>query len=113
MRQLGWTPTRRLALKSQDLAKNDLHPASSIFVPLPTSSMHYFMAKVGQQGITFELVKLVKVTADSGIGTKLSVGDRTPMDLARMRSRRAERKRTTIDAGVQAAEPMLNPTRWV
>jgi len=111
MRQLGWSPTRRLALKSQDLAKNDLHPASSIFVPLPTSPMHYFMAKVGQQGITFELVKLIRATADSGVGTKLAVGDRTPMDLMRMRSRRAERRSIAKDGKVQAAEPVMTASR--
>lgn len=111
MRQLGWSPTRRLALKSQDLAKSDLHPASSIFVPLPTSNMHYFMAKVGQQGITFELVKLVRVTADNGVGTKLSVGDRTPMDLMRMRSRRAERKEIAKGGEIQAVEPIVTASK--
>ncbi|RSH89438.1 mediator complex subunit [Saitozyma podzolica] len=91
MRQLGWQPTRRLALRSQDLAKADLHPATSIFIPLPSSSLHYFVAKINPQGIAFELLKLARVQAESGIGTKLVVGDRTPMDLGKMRERRKGR----------------------
>ena len=95
MRQLGWSPTRRLALRSQDLAKNDLHPASSIFVPLPTSSVHYLVAKVILQGIAFELLKLSKIPADGGVGFKLAIGDRSPMDLVRLRVRRTEREQAS------------------
>lgn len=91
MRQLGWTPMRRLALRSEDLSRNDLHPATSIFVPLPTSPMHYFMAKLGSSGVTFELIKLARVPADKAIGMKLTVQDRTPLDMDKMKSRRIER----------------------
>lgn len=74
-----------LADFASDLAKADLHPATSIFIPLPSSSLHYFVAKINPQGIAFELLKLARVQAESGIGTKLVVGDRTPMDLGKMR----------------------------
>jgi hypothetical protein len=80
-----------IADKRVDLAKADLHPATTIFITLPSSSLHYFVAKVTPQGIAFELLKLARVQMDSGIGTKLVVGDRTPMDLAKMRERRKER----------------------
>ena len=99
MRQLGWTPSRRLPLRSADLTKNDLHPASCIYVPLPTSSAHYFMAKIGLEGVTFELLKLSRVPADNGVGTKLSIGDRSPMDLARLRTRRQERAAAQAEDG--------------
>jgi mediator of RNA polymerase II transcription subunit 14 len=49
------------------------------------------MAKIGLEGVTFELLKLSRVPADNGVGTKLSIGDRSPMDLARLRMRRQER----------------------
>jgi mediator of RNA polymerase II transcription subunit 14 len=49
------------------------------------------VAKINPQGIAFELLKLARVQAESGIGTKLVVGDRTPMDLGKMRERRKER----------------------
>jgi hypothetical protein len=75
--------------------------------------MHYFMAKVGQQGIIFELVKLIKVSADNGVGHKLAVGDRTPMDLTRMRSRRAERRSIAKDGKVQAPEPVMTASRYI
>jgi hypothetical protein len=49
------------------------------------------VAKINPQGIAFELLKLARVQAESGIGTKLVVGDRTPMDLGKMRERRKGR----------------------
>lgn len=93
----GWVLCRNVELLidladvALDLAKADLHPATSIFIPLPSSSLHYFVAKINPQGIAFELLKLARVQAESGIGTKLVVGDRTPMDLGKMRERRKER----------------------
>lgn len=103
MRQLGWTPMRRLALRSEDLSRNDLHPASSIFVPLPSSTMHYFMAKLGAAGVSFELIKLARVPADKGIGTKMSVQDRIPLDLVKMKSRRLERAKLGGGEGYASA----------
>ncbi|KAK8844610.1 hypothetical protein IAR55_006457 [Kwoniella newhampshirensis] len=88
MRLMGWQPTRQLALRSQDLAKVDLHPATTIFVPLPTSLSHYFVAKVTPNGIAFELLKLSRVPHEVGLGFKYAVGDRTSMDLAKLRARR-------------------------
>ncbi|KAK4683698.1 mediator of RNA polymerase II transcription subunit 14, partial [Tremellales sp. Uapishka_1] len=109
MRELGWTPTRRLALRSQDLAKADLHPASTIFVPLPTSQSHYFVAKVTSLGVVFELLKLARIPADNGVGMKMSVGDRTPLDLSRVRERRVEggkrrRDEAVVEKGALGAE---------
>ncbi|WWC85678.1 uncharacterized protein L201_000544 [Kwoniella dendrophila CBS 6074] len=90
MRQLGWQPIRRLALRSQDLAKVQLHPATTILVPLTSTPNHYFVTKVTQNGLAFELLKLVKVPLDNGlgIGMKSAVGDRVPLDLKQLKSRR-------------------------
>ncbi|WWD22838.1 hypothetical protein CI109_107332 [Kwoniella shandongensis] len=88
MRLLGWQPTRRLALRSQDLGKADLHPATTIFVPLSSSTTHYFITKVTPNGVAFEALKLIRVTNDTGLGLKLAIGDRTTMDLDKLRARR-------------------------
>lgn len=61
------------------------------------------MAKIGLEGISFELLKLSRVPADNGVGTKLSIGDRSPMDLARLRARRTER------AASRAKEGQVSP----
>jgi mediator of RNA polymerase II transcription subunit 14 len=101
MRQLGWTPTRRLALRTEEVGKNDLHPASSIFVPLPSSSTHYFMAKLGLAGVSCELIKLVRVQGDKGFGAKLVVSERIPLDLSKMRSRRDERAKGASETAME------------
>jgi hypothetical protein len=74
-----------------DLAKNDLNPAATVFVPLPSCSFHYFVAKVTPLGIIFELLKLVRVPADNGVGMKLGIGDRSPLDLGKLRGRRQDK----------------------
>ena len=104
MRQLGWSPTRRLPIRYQgrlylicielqltrvDLPKNDLYPASSIFVPLPSSSLHLFVAKITAAGIAFELLRLVRAPADGGV-MKFAIGDRSELDLARLKARRTQ-----------------------
>ncbi|OCF33140.1 hypothetical protein I316_05185 [Kwoniella heveanensis BCC8398] len=90
MRQLGWRPARRLALRSQDLAKADIHPLTTIFVPLPSSTMHYFIARATPSGLSFELLRLARVPIENGLGVglKLAIGDRTALDLEKLKTRR-------------------------
>lgn len=113
MRVLGYSPTRRLPLRSQgklsrsphpsqeastrkltitlDMARADLHPAATIFLPLPTSSTHHLITKVTALGIVFEVLQLIRVQADNGAGVKLGVGERVGVDLGMIRSRRGGR----------------------
>lgn len=106
MRQLGWKPTRQIALRlkgifrvvlllnlgvsdiSADLIKADLHPIITVFIPLASSPNHYFVAKAVQNGIVFELLKVAKVPNENGLGMRYIVGDRTMMDLGKLRARR-------------------------
>jgi hypothetical protein len=78
-----------------DLARNELHPASSIFVPLPTSPLHYFTARVTPSGLVFELLKLARVTvpatATAAAGSKMDVGDRIVVEVQKLRDRRLEK----------------------
>ncbi|ORX34998.1 hypothetical protein BD324DRAFT_603832 [Kockovaella imperatae] len=99
MRQLGWIPVRRLPIRYQDLPKNDLFPASSVFVPLPTSTLHHLVAKVTPAGIVFELLRLVRTPSDGGV-MKFAIGDRSVLDMARLKARRP---RGSVDRGVEAA----------
>nr|XP_019014394.1 uncharacterized protein I206_00476 [Kwoniella pini CBS 10737]OCF53175.1 hypothetical protein I206_00476 [Kwoniella pini CBS 10737] len=89
MRQLGWKPIRRLALRSQDLAKVQLHPATTVLTPILSAPTYYFVAKVTQAGLAFELLKVIKVPSETGmgVGMKSAVGDRIPLDLERLKSR--------------------------
>lgn len=73
-----------------ELAKNELHPAATIFVSLPTCPLHYLVAKLSPLGINFELLRLGRVTAESGIGVKLAIKERSPMDLAKLKARRKD-----------------------
>ncbi|WVF66324.1 hypothetical protein IAT40_001064 [Kwoniella sp. CBS 6097] len=100
MRQLGWRPARRLALRSQDLAKADIHPLTTIFVPLPSSTMHYFIARATPSGLSFELLRLARVPIENGLGVglKLAIGDRTALDLEKLKTRR-KGKDSDISAG--------------
>nr|XP_019048596.1 hypothetical protein I302_02368 [Kwoniella bestiolae CBS 10118]OCF27526.1 hypothetical protein I302_02368 [Kwoniella bestiolae CBS 10118] len=97
MRQLGWKPIRRLALRSQDLAKVHLHPATTILIPVPSSLSHYFVTKVTQNGLAFELLKTIKLPIENGlgVGTKFAVGDRVPLDLEKLRAGRKEKGEIT------------------
>ncbi|OXG84460.1 hypothetical protein C349_02506 [Cryptococcus neoformans var. grubii Br795] len=88
MRQLGWKPTRQIALRLKDLIKADLHPVTTVFVPLASSPNHYFVTKAVQNGIVFELLKVAKVPNENGLGMKYMVGDRTMMDLGKLKARR-------------------------
>ncbi|KAL0240364.1 hypothetical protein I308_106615 [Cryptococcus tetragattii IND107] len=88
MRQLGWKPTRQIALRLKDLIKADLHPITTVFIPLASSPNHYFVAKAVQNGIVFELLKIAKVPNENGLGMRYMVGDRTMMDLGKLRARR-------------------------
>lgn len=89
LRQLGLHPVRRVALRTHDLSKTDLHPSTTVFVPLPVSQSHYFVAKVTPTGIAYELLKLLRVPMDSSAGMKMAVGDRIPIDLGKLVDRRA------------------------
>jgi mediator of RNA polymerase II transcription subunit 14 len=78
-----------------ELAEHGLVPASTIFVPLPTSDLHFLVVRITPDGVVFELLRIARVPAENGIGLKLAVKDREPMDLNRLRQRRlaADRKR--------------------
>ncbi|CAK9786479.1 hypothetical protein CC85DRAFT_270293 [Cutaneotrichosporon oleaginosum] len=89
LRQLGLHPLRRVALRTNDLSKTDLHPSTTVFVPLPVSQNHYFVAKVTTKGIAYELLKLLRVPMEGNGGMKMSVGERIPIDLAKLVERRA------------------------
>lgn len=79
-----------------------------MFVPLPTSPLHYFVTKVSARGIVFELVRLARVPMEGGVGTKLVIGDRSPMDLSRLRDRRIKREQgesVILTSGLQEELP--------
>ncbi|EIW73135.1 hypothetical protein TREMEDRAFT_37169 [Tremella mesenterica DSM 1558] len=57
MRQMGWGPIRRLGLPSQEISQTDLHPSTTVFVPVPSSPLHFLAAKTNPQGIFFELIR--------------------------------------------------------
>lgn len=80
------------------MAKVDLHPASTIFLPLPISDRHYLATKITSAGITFELIQLVRVPVENGAGMKLAVGERAPLDLGIIRGRRTAFKRKRDEA---------------
>lgn len=71
-----------------DLIKADLHPVTTVFVPLASSPNHYFVTKAVQNGIVFELLKVAKVPNENELGMKYMVGDRTMMDLGKLKARR-------------------------
>lgn len=112
LRQLGLQPVRRVALRTNDLAKTDLGPASTVFVPLPVSDSHYFVCKATADGLAYELLKLLRVPIDAGGGLKLAVGDRTPIDLTKLIERRNAKctKRPLEDDDVEALTTRLERT---
>lgn len=63
-----------------DMAKADLHPASSIFLPLPNSANHHLVTRITGSGVVFEVLQLVKVQAENGAGWKLGIGERVGID---------------------------------
>lgn len=77
-----------MALRVNDLDKTDLMPHSTLFVPLPVSESHYFVVKATENGLAYELLKLLRVPIDAYGGLKLAIGDRTPIDLAKLVERR-------------------------
>lgn len=88
LRQLGLFPTRRVALRTPDVATTDLHPSSTAFVPLPVSQSHYFVCKITADGIAYELLKLHRVPMDNSRGLKVVVSDRIPIELGKLVERR-------------------------
>lgn len=111
LRQLGLQPTRRVALRTSDLAKTDLGPGSTVFVPLPVSESHYFVCKATPEGLTYELLKLLRVPMESGGGLKLAVGDRTPIDLRKLVERRnVQRTKRSLDGDVASITAKLETT---
>lgn len=106
MRQLGMQPSRRIPLRSHELTKTDLQPASTIFVPLAVSQSHYFVSKITPEGVAYELLWLLRVPMENG-GYRMAVGDRTPIDLQKLMERRRtkahKRVRDEDDAAPAAA----------
>lgn len=93
-----------------ELAKNDLTPASTIFVPLPTSNLHYLVVKVSTSSIEFELLRLAREPAENGVGMKLAIRDRSPMDLQRLRQRHQDAKsKRKREEGVTAIPNIIEP----
>ncbi|BEI89208.1 uncharacterized protein CcaverHIS019_0205700 [Cutaneotrichosporon cavernicola] len=110
LRQLGLHPLRRVALRTND-TKSDLHPSSTVFVPLPVSQNHYFVAKVTTKGIAYELLKLLRVPMEGNGGMRMSVGDRIPIDLAKLVERRAAKgAKRGLDAEDAVTE--LDVLKW-
>ena len=95
------------------MAKNDLTPASTIFIPLPTSNLHHLVTKVSPASIEFELLRLARVPAENGVGMKLAIRDRSPLDLQRLRQRTvdAKNKRKREDAALEL--PIINEPQEV
>lgn len=110
MRQLGMQPTRRIPLRSHELTKTDLQPSATIFVPLAVSNSHYFVSKITPEGVAYELLWLLRVPMENG-GHRMAVGDRTPIDLAKLMERRRtkalKRARDADETG--AAPPQTSP----
>lgn len=97
---------------SSELAKTDLHPVTTVLVPLPTSpSTHYLSAKIGPTGLQFELIRLAKVVSETGVGMKATVGDRMNLDLGKLRRRRGTqaKKRSRDDDDIHMEEEAPEP----
>ncbi|TXT06056.1 hypothetical protein VHUM_03529 [Vanrija humicola] len=111
LRQLGLYPVRRVALRTHDLAKTDLHPTSTVFVPLPVSQSHYFVSKVTHDGIAYELLKLLRVPMDNGGALKMAVGDRIPIELSKLVERRKTKsqKRSLDEDGTVNVPDEVDP----
>lgn len=103
MRQLGWSPTQKLPIKlsgmsplpialTSELASSELLPASTIFVPLPTSNLHYLIVRITMNGLVFELLRLARVPVTNGPGMKLAVDSRSALPLKLLRQRRQDAK---------------------
>lgn len=90
---------------------HELHPATSIFVPLPTiapapstlpfgpiatqpaislpsHTTHYLLVRMLSHGLAFELIRMARVQLDGGVGSRLIIADKVPVDLEVMRQRR-------------------------
>ena len=97
---------------------NDIHPATSILIPLPTIAptpnpvgmmgitnatarpaasasshlptftTHYLLVRTTTHGLSFELNRLARVSLDGGVGFKLIIADKVPVDLGLIRNRR-------------------------
>jgi len=103
MRQLGWSPIRKLPIKLNgmssetitlipELATSELLPASTIFVPLPTCSLHHLVVRMTTNGLVFELLRLARIPNQNGPGMKLAVDSRSPLPLKLLRQRRQDAK---------------------
>lgn len=103
MRQLGWSPSQKLPIKlsgtflqsialTSELASSELLPASTIFVPLPTSNLHYLIVRITMNGLVFELLRLARVPVTNGPGMKLAVDSRSALPLKLLRQRRQDAK---------------------
>jgi hypothetical protein len=75
-----------------ELASSELLPASTIFIPLPTSDLHYLIVRITTNGLIFELLRIARVPAQNGPGMKLAVDSRSPLPLKTLRQRRQDAK---------------------
>lgn len=108
------------------MTANDLHPATCIFIPLPTiapvpsfasaaacaklgtlgrspaalpsHTTHYLLVRTTVQGLAYELLRMARVQQDGGVGWRLIIGDKLPVDLGMIRSRRGQPKRDGQEA---------------
>jgi mediator of RNA polymerase II transcription subunit 14 len=75
------------------------------------SQNHYFVAKVTTKGIAYELLKLLRVPMEGNGGMKMSVGERIPIDLAKLVERRAAKcAKRGLDS--EEAETELDVLKW-
>jgi hypothetical protein len=75
-----------------ELASSELLPASTIFIPLPTSDLHYLIVRITTNGLIFELLRIARVPVQNGPGMKLAVDSRSPLPLKTLRQRRKDAK---------------------
>jgi hypothetical protein len=93
-----------------ELVSSELLPASTIFVPLPTSDLHYLIIRITTNGLVFELLRLARVPVQNGPGMKLAVDSRSslPLKLLRQRRKEAKGKARADPMGDDKAKPMIS-----
>jgi hypothetical protein len=75
-----------------ELASSELLPASTIFIPLPTSDLHYLIVRITTNGLIFELLRIARVPVQNGPGMKLAVDSRSSLPLRTLRQRSQDAK---------------------
>jgi mediator of RNA polymerase II transcription subunit 14 len=72
--------------------------------------LHYLVVKVSTSSIEFELLRLAREPAENGVGMKLAIRDRSPMDLQRLRQRHLDAKgKRKREEGATALPVVVEP----